>query len=85
MPRGARLWWAQHGSPQGVPQESASCTWPCETGRRCSSPGGIIVDDGLSVGESQFEAESVYSQSLCVSGGKGASSQLPLSPIGEGN
>lgn len=66
MPSGARLWWVQHGSPQGVAQETAACTWPCETGRRCSSSGGIIVDSGSTVSESQQEAESVFSQSLCT-------------------
>ncbi|CAF4034358.1 unnamed protein product, partial [Adineta steineri] len=66
MPSGARLWWVQHGSPQGIAQETAQCTWPCETGRRCSSSGGIIVDSGSTVSESQQEAETVFSQSLCT-------------------
>jgi hypothetical protein len=66
MPSGARLWWVQHGSPQGVAQETATCTWPCETSRRCSSSGGIIVDSGSTVSESQQEAETVFSQSLCT-------------------
>ena len=69
MPNGARLWWVQHGSPQGVPQETAACTWPCETGRRCASSGGIIVDSGSTIGESQQEAETIFSQSLCNKGG----------------
>ena len=67
MPSGARLWWVQHGSPQGVAQETAACTWPCETGRRCSSSGGIIVDTGSTISESQQEAEAVFSRSLCTS------------------
>ena len=66
MPSGARLWWVQHGSPQGVAKETAACTWPCETGRRCSSTGGIIVDNGATISESQQEAETVFSQSLCT-------------------
>lgn len=66
MPNGARLWWVQHGSPQGVAQETAACTWPCETRRRCASSGGIIVDNGATVGESAQEAEAVFSQSLCT-------------------
>jgi len=70
MPNGARLWWVQHGSPQGVPQETAACTWPCETGRRCASSGGIIVDSGSTISESQQEAETIFSQSLCNTGGK---------------
>jgi hypothetical protein len=67
MPSGARLWWVQHGSPQGVAQETAACTWPCETGRRCSSAGGIIVDSSSTISESQQEAEAVFSRSLCTS------------------
>ena len=67
MPSGARLWWVQHGSPQGIAQETAACTWPCETGRRCSSAGGIIVDSGSTISESQQEAEAVFSRSLCTS------------------
>ena len=66
MPSGARLWWVQHGSPQGVAQETAACTWPCETRRRCASSGGVIVDNGATVSESAQEAETVFSQSLCT-------------------
>ncbi|CAF4763326.1 unnamed protein product [Rotaria socialis] len=73
MPSGARLWWVQHGSPQSIAQETASCTWPCETGRRCGSPGGIIADSGSTVGESQQEAETVFSQSLCTTASAGGS------------
>ena len=82
MPSGARLWWGQHGSPQGIPQESAACTWPCETGRRCSSSGGIIVDTGFGVGESQQEAETVFSQSLCTSSSDGSGSSVSASTGG---
>ena len=90
MPSGARLWWVQHGSPSGVPQETAACTWPCETGRRCSSSGGIIVDSGSVVTESQSEAETVYSQSLCTtqtSGSTGSSGSgfVPQPPISGGS
>ncbi|CAF1471049.1 unnamed protein product [Adineta steineri] len=67
MPSGARLWWVQHGTPQSIAQETAACTWPCETGRRCSSSGGIIIDSDSIVSESQQEAETVFSQSLCTS------------------
>ena len=83
MPSGARLWWVQHGSPQSVAQETAACTWPCETGRRCSSSGGIIVDSGSVVSESQQEAEAVFSLSLCTSQSSGntvsGSSKSPTS------
>ncbi len=90
MPSGARLWWVQHGSPQGVAQETAACTWPCETGRRCSSSGGIIVDSGSIVSESQQEAETVFSQSLCTtpsssSSGSGNSNYAPQIPISSGS
>jgi hypothetical protein len=77
MPNGARLWWVQHGSPQGIPQETAACTWPCETGRRCSSSGGIIIDSGSTVSESQQEAESVFSQSLCTTSSSYPSGSAP--------
>ena len=80
MPSGARLWWVQHGSPQGVAQETAQCTWPCETGRRCSSSGGIIVDSGSTVSENQQEAESVFSQSLCTSSSSASSSSGSYNP-----
>jgi hypothetical protein len=62
---GGRLWWTQHGLPQGVPEASAACTYPCDTGRQCSSPGGIIVDNGNQISESQQEAEVAYRQSAC--------------------
>jgi hypothetical protein len=74
MPSGARLWWVQHGSPQGIAQETAACTWPCETGRKCTSSGGIIVDSSSTVSESQQEAETVFSQSLCTSSSSSSSS-----------
>lgn len=80
MPSGARLWWVQHGSPAGVAQETAACTWPCETGRRCGSSGGVIVDNGGVVSESQQEAESVFSQSLCTSASNGQSGPAPARP-----
>ena len=83
MPSGARLWWVQHGSPQSVAQETAACTWPCETGRRCSSSGGIIVDTGSTIGESQQEAETVFSESLCTNG-PGSQSGLSDGSSGSG-
>ncbi len=86
MPSGARLWWVQHGSPQGVAQETAACTWPCETGRRCSSSGGIIADSGSIVSESQQEAETVFSQSLCTSASStNTDFASPQSPIPSGS
>jgi hypothetical protein len=69
----ARLWWVQHGSPQGIAQETAACTWPCETGRRCASAGGIIVDSGSTVSESQQEAETVFTQSVCTTSSSSSS------------
>ncbi|CAF5215326.1 unnamed protein product, partial [Rotaria magnacalcarata] len=72
MPSGSRLWWVQHGSPQSIAQETAACTWPCETSRRCSSPGGIVVDSSSTVTESQQEAETVFTQSLCTSASDGS-------------
>ena len=80
MSSGARLWWVQHGSPQGIAQETAACTWPCETGRRCSGSGGIIVDSGSTVGESQQEAETIFSQSVCTSSSSSSSSSGSFNP-----
>jgi hypothetical protein len=62
---GGRLWWIQHGLPQSVLEISAQCIYPCDTGRRCSSAGGVIVDNGNQISESQQEAETVFSQSVC--------------------
>ncbi|CAF1478555.1 unnamed protein product [Adineta ricciae] len=85
MPSGARLWWVQHGSPQGIAQESAACTWPCETGRQCSSSGGIIVDSGSTISENQQEAEAVFSQSLCTSSSSGGSNPGTSGSTGTGD
>jgi hypothetical protein len=65
QPGGGRLWWIQHGLSQVVPEISATCTYPCDTGRQCSSAGGIIVDNGNQISESQQEAETVYRLSVC--------------------
>lgn len=62
---GGRLWWIQHGMSQAVSEESAACTYPCDTGRQCSSAGGVIVDNGNQISESQQEAEVAYRQSPC--------------------
>ncbi|UJR18059.1 hypothetical protein I4U23_004959 [Adineta vaga] len=63
---GARLWWIQHGSPQGLPESpSATCAYPCDTGRQCSSAGGILVENGNQISESQQEAANVFKQSPC--------------------
>ncbi|CAF1171657.1 unnamed protein product [Adineta ricciae] len=76
QPGGARLWWVQHGSSQGLLDESvATCVYPCDTGRQCSSAGGIIVENGNQISESQQEAANVYRQSPCsnrTSSGSGA-------------
>ncbi|CAF1240526.1 unnamed protein product, partial [Didymodactylos carnosus] len=95
MVNGPRLWWVQHGSPQGISQESAAaCTWPCETGRRCTSPGGIIVDSGSSaITESQQEAEAVFQSTSFVctapggsgSSGSGSGTQSSFSSGGSGS
>ncbi len=50
---------------QVVPEESAACAYPCETGRQCSSAGGILVENGNQISESQQEAETAYRQSSC--------------------
>lgn len=63
---GGRLWWIQHGSSQSISDESlARCTYPCDTGRRCASAGGVIVDNGNQISESQQEAENAFRLSPC--------------------
>ena len=62
---GGRLWWVQHGSQQSVPEALAACTYPCDTGRQCSSAGGVLLDSGNQISESQQEAEVAYRQSPC--------------------
>ena len=62
---GRRLWWIQHGSQQAVPESLARCTYPCDTGRPCSSAGGVLVDRGNQISESQQEADTAYRQSIC--------------------
>jgi len=78
QPGGGRLWWIQHGLSEVVPESSAACTYPCDTGRRCSSAGGIIVDNGNPISESQQEAETVYRLSVCSN----QTSQTNLSTAG---
>ncbi|CAF5049116.1 unnamed protein product, partial [Rotaria sp. Silwood1] len=41
---------------------------------RCSSSGGIIVDSGSTISESQQEAETVFAQSLCTTASSGGTS-----------
>ena len=62
---GGRLWWPQHGTAQSLPEEQAQCTYPCDTGRRCTSAGGVLVDTGNPVTESQQEAETAFQRSAC--------------------
>ena len=62
---GGRLWWPQHGTSQSLPEESAQCTYPCDTGRRCTSAGGVLVDTANPVSESQQEAETAFQRSAC--------------------
>ena len=48
-----------------MPEAEARCAYPCDTGRRCSSAGGILVDNGNQISESQQEAETAFRQSPC--------------------
>lgn len=44
---GATLWWMQHSSLQSIPHVLAQCQWPCDIGRRCTSPGGVLKLDPI--------------------------------------
>ena len=48
-----------------MPEDLARCAFPCDTGRRCSSAGGILVESGTQISESQQEAETAFRQSPC--------------------
>lgn len=62
-----RLWWIQHGSSQETAISLATCTWPCETKRQCTSPGGVIVETGNGVySESVSEADRIWRSSNCI-------------------
>ena len=56
---GDRLWWSQHGTPQVLPQSTAQCAFPCDTKRQCTSPGGVLRDDGP-VSESIADANRIF-------------------------
>jgi hypothetical protein len=63
-----RLWWVQHGSQQDVPQTSAACVWPCESKKKCQSPGGIIIESAQGkFEESVSEVDRVWRASSCQS------------------
>ena len=68
MQSGDRLWWKYHSTSQSVPQPQAQCEWPCDTGRQCTSPGGILLEDG-SVSESTSEAQRILDKCPKPSGG----------------
>jgi hypothetical protein len=62
-----RLWWVQHGSSQEIPQNSAACVWPCEAKKQCTSPGGVIFENGQgNYAESPMEADRVWRSSNCA-------------------
>jgi hypothetical protein len=60
---GDRLWWSQHSTDQSVSQQNAQCAFPCDTKRPCSSPGGILLDNGPTVTESTSDATRI--QNAC--------------------
>ena len=63
-----RLWWIQHNSQQDMPQTSAACVWPCESKKKCQSPGGLIVETGVGkYEESLAEVDRVWRASSCQS------------------
>ncbi len=75
MQGGGRLWWTQHSTDQSVPQQNAQCAFPCDSKRPCSSPGGIIVENGQAVSESTSDASRIQASCNVTSangGGGGA-------------
>ena len=73
MVNGDRLWWIQHSTQTQLPQASAQCQWPCDTGKKCTSAGGILVEksDG-SVSDGQSDADRVWNSCGCNPSGGNA-------------
>lgn len=74
---GDRTWWIKHSTSQSVPQPTAQCVYPCDDGRQCTSPGGVLKDDAP-VSESTSDAQRIISSCPTNQGGNngGGSGQI---------
>lgn len=63
---GTRTWWSQHSTSQQTPIVSAYCEYPCGLGKKCTSPGGVLLDTENPVRDSVEEARRIFG--TCDSG-----------------
>ncbi len=86
---GDRLWYAENSDAQTTPQTDVQCAFPCELKRECTSPGGILMENGTVVSESTSEVKRI--KESCTKVAADASSvdrtndifQLPVADQGE--
>jgi hypothetical protein len=71
MQSGDRLWWSQHSTDQSLAQQNAQCAFPCDTKRQCTSPGGILVENGQTASESTSDASRILQQCNAPAGQPG--------------
>lgn len=76
---GTRTWWSQHSTDQQTPLASAYCEFPCVLKKKCTSPGGVLLDDQTPITESVSEADRVVEN--CDEFGTGPSVPLGRSHI----
>lgn len=63
MKSGSRLWWINHSSYEPISESQAQCQWPCDTGKPCTSQGGILTED-IFINESHEEAQKISKSCL---------------------
>ena len=57
---GDRLWWTQHSTSSTITQEDqAQCAFPCDTKRKCTSPGGVLIENGNMFSDSVADANRI--------------------------
>jgi hypothetical protein len=81
MQNGDRLWWIQHSTGQSLPQRSAQCQWPCETQRQCTSPGGVLREDGTTVSDSLQEAMRIFASCPANSNNNNNNHNMGYGPV----
>ena len=62
---GDSLWWTQHGQQNA--QSSAQCAWPCDIKRKCTSPGGVLIENSNPVSESNVDVNRILNSCQTLS------------------